>query len=334
MQRLARADTLPIVLLAIVLLACDPETAPPLLPPRPDPASAPVPNPEVHPRARGEAEAGAEENGGLSNAKPPLRVRCVRDLSFPGVWRVPEASAAAEVTLLPGTRELLVLSDSGNGGEALLWAIPRGPFRPIRLTLDAAASDDLEGAAWRSEHLYTLTSSGAVRRFRRDGRGGLERDGDAYAIGPPPYSCPSLTDVNCGMNYEGLCLRATSGKCSGYAASKSRGELYCLLFDGKRLRIDATRSPLVLELPRHALSDCAFGAAGGPAKDVLLVTTNIYGGSKTYRVDEATGALAPLDVTGLPSNEAVAVDSDGSLYQLMDSDTRVSLAYRMTCEGW
>jgi hypothetical protein len=240
------------------------------------------------------------------------------------------------VSLVPGTRELLVLSDSGNGGEALLWAMPRGPFRPIRLALDAAASDDLEGAAWREGegHLYTLTSSGAVRRFRRDSRGGLERDGDAYAIGPPPYSCPSLTDVNCGMNYEGLCLRATSGKCAGYAASKTEGKLFCVLFDGQRLRIDPTKPPLVLHVPLHALSDCTFGSAGGPAKDVLLVTTNVYGGSKTYRVDEATGALAPLDVVGLPNNEAIAVDSDGSLYQFMDSDTRVSLAYRMTCEGW
>jgi hypothetical protein len=262
------------------------------------------------------------------------RVHCVRDASFPGLWRVSEASAAAEVSLVPGMRELLVLSDSGNAGEALLWRIPHGPFRPIRLALDAAASDDLEGAAWSGGHLYTLTSSGAVRRFSRDGHGGLERDGGAYAIGPAPYACLSLTDINCGMNYEGLCLRSASARCTGYAASKSTGKLFCVVFDGERLKVDPTKPPLVLTVPHDALSDCTFGAKGGPARDILFVTTNLYGGAKTYQVDEATGALLLLDVVGLPNNEAIAIDSDGSLYQLMDSNTRFSFASRMTCEGW
>jgi hypothetical protein len=263
-------------------------------------------------------------------------VRCTGDPSFPGIWRVSEASAAAEVSLLPGKRELLVVSDSGNQGEALLWAIPDGPFRPMRLALDPAASDDLEGAAWAGGHLYTLTSSGAVRRFDPDGKGGLTRDGGAYAIGPSPHTCASLTDSNCGPNYEGLCLRHDPGnaRCAGYAASKSSGKLVCLVFSGDRLRVDLIKPVIQLDLPRHALSDCAFGASGGPAEDVLLVTTNIYGGSTTYLVDESSGALTALDVPGLPNNEAVAVDSDGALYQFMDSNTDPSLASRATCEGW
>jgi hypothetical protein len=263
-------------------------------------------------------------------------VRCTRDPLFPTTWQVAEASAAVEVTLLPGTRELLVISDSGNGGEALLWALPRGPFRPFRLPLDKQASDDNEGVAWLNGRLYTLTSSGAVRRFSPDGRGGLRRDGDAYPIGPPPYTCPSLTDINCGYNYEGLCLRAqpASARCAGYAASKSDGRLLCVVFDGERVRVDTIKPPLVLSVPHHALSDCAFGAADGPGKDVLLVTTNVYGGSTTYAVNEATGALKPLDVVGLPNNEAVAIGSDGSFYEFMDSDGTPSLADGFTCAGW
>jgi len=273
----------------------------------------------------------------LPHGPPPTRahVRCTTDTAFPGVWHVSEASAAAEVSLTPGTRELLVLPDSGNHGEAMLWGIPRGPFRPIRLALDATASDDLEGAAWSSGYLYTLTSSGAVRRFSPDGKGGLERDGDAYAIGAPPYVCTHLTDSNCGNNYEGLCLRPdpTSARCAGYAASKTSGKLLCLVYEGDRLRIDPIKPALILDVPRHALSDCAFGP-DGPARDILLVTTNVYGGSATYIADETTGALAALDVSGLPNNEAVAIDADGALYQFMDSNTTPSLGYRMTCDGW
>lgn len=270
-------------------------------------------------------------------ARAGAKVRCAEDTSFPGSWALAEASAAAEVELTPGIREMLAVSDSGNNGSAMLWRIPAGPFRSLRLPLDSAASDDLEGLAFREHHLYALTSTGAVRRFSADGRGGVVRDGSAYPIGPPPYACAKLTTLeDCGINYEGLCLRPESAKarCAGYAASKAQGTLYCVVFKGDRLAIDDIKPPLKLALPKNALSDCAFGAAGGPAEDVLLVTTNIFGGSTTYEVRENDGALAALDVTGLPNNEAVAVDRDGALYMMMDGDAPTSPAYRMTCSGW
>jgi hypothetical protein len=297
------------------------------------PASTAIPAPATQPADPDPSWIATEERPSVS---PPAPIHCVQDATFPAIWQVAEASAAAEVSLVPGVRELLVASDSGNKGEALLWAIPHGPFRSIRLPLDAAASDDLEGAAWLAGHLYTLTSSGAVRRFSPGSGGALRRDGDAYALGPPPYSCPVLTDINCGMNYEGLCLRSnpSSAPCAGYAASKREGKLLCVVFEGERLRVDPIKPELALHVPRHALSDCAFGAAHGPAKDILLVTTNVHGGSATYQVDEATGAIARLDVPGLLNNEAVAVDSDGTLYEMMDSNGSPSLASRFTCEGW
>ena len=273
-------------------------------------------------------------------------VTCTRDPDFPVTLSVPEASAAAEIELTPGVRDLLVVSDSGRKGAALLWRLPSGPARPFTLPLDPTASDDVEGIAWVTAQafggggaLYTLTSSGAVRRFVPDGQGGLRRDQDAYAIAPPPRSCANLRDVNCGRNYEGLCLRprSVSARCAGYAASKEASELDCLVFQGDRLVADTLWPPIHLGrglVPAHALSDCAFGVASGPAGARLLVTTNVYGGSTTYLVTEPGGALTPLDVPGTLNNEAIVVDRDGALALFGDIDAEISPAARYLCRGW
>ncbi len=273
---------------------------------------------------------------------------CVRDEAFPSPWLVPEASAAAEVELRPGVREILVVGDSGRHGAAMAWS-REGGFRPMTLALDAAACDDLEGMAWLEEssgaHLYTLTSSGAVRRFAPDGKGALRRDEDAYAIGAPPLTCADLRDGNCGKNWEGLCLRASGiqARCAGYAASKTETALYCLVFGpGGHLSVDSGVEPIKLPVDRilrsqGALSDCAFGARGGPAERLLLVTTNVFGGSATYLVNEAAASgdrLTPIQVLSTPSNEAIAVDRNGWLYAFMDDNGETSIATRFRCQGW
>ena len=262
---------------------------------------------------------------------------CTADTMFPGTLPVPEASAATEVALRAGVRELLVVSDSGRGGAALAIELPSGAQRSLTLPLDAVASDDLEGMAWRSGKLYTLTSSGAVRRFTPDGAGGLTRDQDAYPLGAVPYACADLNAVNCGKNYEGLCLRApgSSNPCVGYAASKAEGKLYCLAFDSTgHLAITTSTPPMSLGLPADQLSDCAFGAAGGAAENVLAVTTNIFGFSRTYRVDEATGGLTKLPIASLLNVEATAIDRDGTLYVFDDDNGATSSAAKATCVGW
>jgi hypothetical protein len=252
---------------------------------------------------------------------------------------VPEASGAAEVELRRGTKEILVISDSGRHGAAMAWGASGGT-RALRLSVDDAASDDFEGMAWVAPgRLYTLTSSGAVRAYVPDGSGGLRADGPTYAIGAPPLSCADLHAINCGKNYEGLCLRApAAGRCAGYAASKRETALYCLDRDASgRLSIDSGKPPLHLDLARireGVLSDCAFGAEGGPAQNVLLVTTNVFGGSGTYVVDEATGRATPLDVVTTPSNEAIAVDHEGAFYAFMDDNGEKSIALRFACTGW
>jgi hypothetical protein len=274
-----------------------------------------------------------------------LGFKCTRDATFPSPWALPEASAAAEVELRPEVHEILVVGDSGRKGAAMAWS-RAGGTRALVLPLDDKASDDLEGMAWQADptggRLYTLTSSGAVQRFVPDGAGGLRADGDAYRIGPPPISCADLRGINCGKNWEGLCLRssATRARCAGYAASKKETALYCVVRDDAgRLAVDPQRPPVILGLERltareGVLSDCAFGAPGGPAEDVLLVTTNFFGGSQTYAVDEATGRASPLEVASTGSNEAIAVDHDGAFYAFLDDNGETSVAVRSVCQGW
>jgi hypothetical protein len=293
-------------------------------------------------RATAASDAGAPR--GIDAATAGL---CTADPAFPGTLPVAEASAAAEVELVPGVRELLVVSDSGRKGAAIAWRLPDGPIRNLTLPLDPAASDDIEGIAWVSARaggaagggggaLYTLTSSGAVRRFVPDGAGGLRRDQDAYPLGHAPRACPDLHDINCGRNYEGLCLRprGTSARCAGYAASRTHAELDCLVFDGDRLVADELRPPMHLGrglVPAGALSDCAFGASPGPASTTLLVTTNVYGGSAVFTVDEPTAALTTLEGLGTLNDEAIAVDHTGALYLLGDIDSEISPAVRAHC---
>ena len=295
-----------------------------------------APGPSASASARATSDAPPLRPTASARMGERSRLDCASDDTFPSLLDVPEASSAAEVVLRPGARELLVVSDSGNDGAALAWSIPKGPARALRLPLDAAASDDIEGIAWANERLYTLTSSGAVRRFAPDSRGGLARDQDAYAVGAAPYICPRLTDSNCGKNYEGLCLRkpGTSKPCAGYAASKAESALYCLVFHGERLAIDPDRPPLRVPLSPNTVSDCAFGAAGGPGEETLLVATNIFNLSKVYALDEETSTLHRVDAPMTPNTEGVAVDRDGALYVLGDTNTKVSTGRRETCKGW
>ena len=303
---------------------------------------------------RVDAAAQAEPATANRIVAPPVRVgdaeippssapfpACSLDAAFSGVFAVPEASAATETELTPGLRELLVISDSGQEGLALAVTLPDGPARELRLPLDKAAGDDTEGLAWHDGHLYALTSAGFVLAMTPDGHGGLTRAQPAYPLGPPPFVCEVEDEVNCGKNYEGLCLRSSRGalrardggamRCAGYAASRAEGRLYCLSMTGDRLQIDQTHAPLVLPVRADSLSDCAFGNADGPAASALVVATNLHGGSQVYVVDESTGGLSPIAVPGILNDEAVAIDHTGALYQAMDDNGTPSPANRAVC---
>jgi hypothetical protein len=290
-----------------------------------------------------EASSSAPDASPAFDAAAPGPVTCTPDPTFPSLLDLPEASAATEVELRPGVRELLVVADSDNKGAALAYAIPNGPARRLELPLatlpktwDLSASDDVEGVAWRGKHLYTLVSSGYVERFTPDGNGGLTRDGPAYPLGAPPFVETATGMPGSPPDYEGLCLRpeGETARCAGYAASRAYGWLFCLVFDGDRLRVDPVHPRVALDVKKHSLSDCAFGAADGPARDVMLVATNFYGGSTVYRFDEGTHALTPIDIAGTANNEGVAIDHEGRLYQVMDANLEHSPSARATCTGW
>jgi hypothetical protein len=266
-------------------------------------------------------------------------IHCESDPRFPTLLDVPEASAAAEVEIRKGVRELLVVADSDRRGAALAYALPDGPARKLTLPLDLGVTDDVEGIAWRAGHLYALASTGYVERFTPD-KGELTRDEDAYPLGPPPFTSSHPTYAwGQPPDFEGLCLRPPSrqtspARCAGYAASRAYGWLVCLVFEGDRLRVSPTHPRLPLSVNKEALSDCAFGTAGGPAGEDLLVTTNVRGGSTVYKVDEETGALAEIKIESTLNNEAIAIDHDGRLYQFMDSNAERSPALRAMCTGW
>lgn len=282
-----------------------------------------------------------------------VSIHCKSDPSFPSPLDVPEASSAAEVELRPGVREILVVSDSDRKGAALAYAIPDGPARRLTLPLDPRVSDDVEGIAWLEGHLYAVISTGYIERFAPNApppppeaanKGELTRDMEAYPLGAAPLVAGWPNPSDHPPDFEGLCLRQRTAsqpnhpspapRCAGYAASRAYGWLFCLVFEGDRLRLNPDHPRLALTLPAQSLSDCAFGAAEGPAQNTLLVTTNIRGGSTVYRVDEETGALTAIDVEGTLNDEAVAVDRDGRLYQMMDGNSAQSNATRATCTGW
>jgi len=269
-------------------------------------------------------------------------IHCQPDATFPPVLAVPEASGAAIAQLRPGVEELLVASDSDRRGAALAYTLPDGPARALSLPLDIDVTDDVEGIAWFSGHLYAIVSTGYIERFAPTSEGELRRDQDAYAVGAPPFTAIHPTYAwGQPPDFEGLCIRpgakrpsAPPQACAAYAASRAFGWLVCLVFEGDRLRVNPDHPRLALDVKSHSLSDCAFGEAGGPAESDLLVTTNIRGGSTVYRVDEETGALTPIDIEGTINNEAIAVDRAGRLYQLTDANSATSPAVRALCTGW
>lgn len=260
---------------------------------------------------------------------PDVDLRCTADPSAPASLDVPEASAAVVVPAASGTSDLVVLADSDRKGAALVVPLDGpGAARAIRLPLDAAASDDVEGGAFASGLLYTLTSSGWARAYRRTAAGDFELALPAWPIAEPPIACKDPRAANCASNFEGLCLRdAAVGAVVGFAAAKETSTLHPLVRDaGGRLRIDPSARPIALPLAHRTVSDCAFGPDGR-----LLVATNLLGFDRVYEVDVSSGAVAPLGVAGLLNDEALAVDPRGRLWILQDDGKGPSALRRYEC---
>lgn len=260
-------------------------------------------------------------------------------LPFAESLPIPEASGAVWLEL-DGVLSLLVVADSGHDGEYVLVDAKTGAVRERGHLPLGSPGDDLEGLAVRGDKLWGLTSSGWLRAWVRRGQG-FELVAGPTAIGPlgqhgqhgakkHAMSCEP-TRVNCGRNFEGLCLeraprRQDRNACVGMAASKADGKLYCVIERGEGLEIDGSRH---LDLTGgHKLGDCAIEG------EVLWVGSNMLELNQVRRVvgwrTPETAMVEELGTLGAGSGEVIAVFGT-DVYRLSDLQNAPSLASKFRC---
>lgn len=296
---------------------------------------APPPGP-----AAGSGSGSGSSSDGAVDGEPCTPV------PFAASTPVPEASGAAWVTV-DGEDRLLVISDSGHGGAYGLVDPDTGEtVETGTLPLGAGAGDDLEGVATRGGRVHAITSAGWVRTWTR-GDGGFELvDGpypagrvelpDTGGLGDKPPAGEGMVcgarGVNCGRNYEGLCLRdgaAPDGApCIGWAASKADGHLYCVRErDGK---LAVSFAPRIRIARPGTLGDCAFGDDGA-----LWVGANLFEMARVWQVRgwEHPEAATLTEVGSLGSGfpEALAVRGE-HVYRMSDTGGAPSLMLKLRCQ--
>jgi len=275
-------------------------------------------------------------------AKASMAPPACEALPFAESTPVPEVSGAAWLTI-DGKPALVVVGDSGNHGAYGILDPETGATRETgRLPLDDGASDDLEGLAARGDRLYGLTSAGWMRSWRRDGHGFALVD-PAYPLGPVDLPddrnnnrapagdgmvCNAKV-VNCGRNYEGLCLAPvpTTPGCIGFAASKADGHLYCLSEQAGKLVVHRGHA---IEVARSgALADCAFADDG-----TLWAGSNMFDLGTVYRVarwdDPARAEVQRVGSLGVGFPEGIAARGD-VVYRFSDMGGAPSLIARYRC---
>jgi hypothetical protein len=287
------------------------------------------------------AATGAAGSAGSATAPAEAGWHCA-PLAFAASTPVPEASAAAWITV-DGKPRLLVVGDSGNAGAYGIIDPETGATGETgKLPLSDEASDDFEGLAVRGDRIYGLTSSGWIQVWQRQGAG-FARVGAPYPLAPvdlsdarrqhrPPdgdgMAC-SGRGINCGRNYEGLCLAPaprTPG-CIGFAASRADGHAYCLTEDGGKLAVHRERAIAVTR--PGALADCAFGDDGA-----LWLGSNLFDLGRVYRVaawDEPAAARGELvGALEIGNPEVLAVRGD-VVYRMSDMNGAPSAMARWRC---
>ena len=254
---------------------------------------------------------------------PPVEPEAWTCDALPFAATTPLAEASGAAWLPDG---LIVVSDSGNDGAYAILDPETGDTREQGKLPLGAASDDIEGLAARGDKLYGLTSGGWMRVWRRDGTGFALVDGP-YPIGTGDMVCKA-DKGNCGYNYEGLCLAPLGGDgCTGFAASKTDGHLYCLTVGEHGLVVDPARS-IAVARPKH-LGDCTFGDDG-----TLWIGGNIFSGNAIWRVDgwrdPAHAKVVAIGNFGIGNAEVIAVRGD-VLYRMSDTNSAPSLMAKFRC---
>jgi hypothetical protein len=268
-----------------------------------------------------------------------------KELPFAESTPVPEASGAAWLSI-EGTPRLFVIGDSGNNGAYVLVDPETGAtVEQGKLPL-GGEGEDLEGIAVRGGRFYVITSPGWMRVYERKGSGFALLDGP-YPLGPidiedkgggmgdkPPKGNGMVCgakNVNCGRNYEGLCLAPgpVSGRCIGFAAAKADGHLYCIVETGGKLAVEYSLS---IKIARSGvIADCAFSEDGR-----LYVGSNLFDLANVYRItgweDPAHAKvtrLGPLP-SGFPETLAVRGDI---FYRMSDTGGSPSAMKKYRCPG-
>jgi len=224
---------------------------------------------------------------------------------------LPEASGAA----LLDDHRALVVADSGNHGQALVLDLTTGASTPLTLPL-GGAGDDVEDLTRAPDGtIWGVTSPGWLLAWTFVG------DVPTLVLGPLPladegdWRC-AIDGVNCAANYEGLCLDPTPhDRCVGWAVSKARGVLVCLVAEGAAYRIDPTTTIAVA--PADQLSGCDYEPV---APYRLLVAGNLNSGSLIWQVDVAEGTTALFDAnaSATGNQEALLVTADQRVHSFGD----------------
>lgn len=315
----------------------------------PPPPETPAPAQDTAPaQPTAEADPPAPAAAPASGPAAAARPTCTRQ-PFASPLDLAEASGA---TYLPDaeTPVLLVVGDSGTRGAFLELDLETGKtLASGRLPLGRGASDDLEGITVIGETIYGITSSGWMRHWRRHPK----RSGDAryeLVTGPYPVAepgaddaglvCASARDVNCGRNYEGLCLRDApdpAATCAGFAVSKADGKLYCLTLQPNGRVLAHAEDPIPVG-PPETLTGCDFvpGATAGSAADLVWVGSNTFAANRVFTVAgwqaPASARVSLVGMLGLGFGEALALAPGGAVYRFSDTANARSLADRYQCE--
>jgi hypothetical protein len=290
------------------------------------------------------AAAGAARPASPVGSAAPAGSRNCEPLPFAASTPVPEASGAAWITL-DGKPALLVVGDSGNDGAYGIVDPESGAtLETGKLPLSSEAGDDIEGVAAHGDTIYGLTSAGWVRVWQRNALAkGFDLVGKPYPLGPvdlpstknnnrAPVGDGMVCDahvVNCGRNYEGLCLaaRPRSADCIGFAASKADGHLYCLSEQAGQLVVHHDRA-IAITRP-GALADCAFSD-----DDTLWVGNNMFDLGRVYRVahwdDPASATLDGVGALSVGFPELIAVRGK-VVYRMSDMGGAPSLMAKFRC---
>ncbi len=305
---------------------CSGRTAPAEPPPAPSaPPTHTAPGPAA-PAATAGALAGAATAPPAAPAATDALDGCTR---LPFADHLPIAEASGAVWLPDDGGVLVVVADSGHDGAYLVIDAGDGRVREQgKLPLGPGGGDDLEGLTSDGERLWAITSSGWLRAWRPRAGGGFALDVGPYRIDDED-GC-ALTAVNCGSNYEGLCLartaaaRAALGGCGGYAAAKTTGRLVCLVQDDGRWRVEPGRAIEVTG--PEMLAGCDIDDAGA-----VWTGDNLFGAMRVRKlVGGEVVASARLGV-GFP--EALAVSRDGTIYRFSDTGGAPSGVAAYRCAG-